>query len=204
MELQEAFEQILPQGHPSFGTQRALFLFALGEGLLSVEATNPWAVLCIEHLLVEQGRVSDNCELLQVVRDYRNVGTRSDRTQEVPFVDFMIDIADVDRLHGVAAECFKNALSPEDRQVALLKLRAVQTAPHDVFAGMQPETTVAVESPVLPQVDGEDQSDKLTSALVGLGFKKTEVRKFVAELGDRTRSEDLHSLLREGLRALAA
>jgi hypothetical protein len=202
MKLQEAFEQILPQGHPSFGAQRAAFLFALGEArILSVEATNPWAVLCIEHLIVENGRVSDNCELLQVIRDYRNVGTRSSVIQEIPFVDFVTDIVDVDRLHGVSAECFKNALSPEDRQVAMLKLRAMQTARHDVFAGMQPASAPLV---VTQETAGEDQSDKLTSALVNLGFKKAEVRKFVVELGDRTRTEDLHSLLREGLRALAA
>jgi len=211
MELQSVANQILYQGHPSIGTQRAVFMFALGKGptrILTVEATNPWAVLCLERLLLTDGKASDNCRVLQVIREYRNVGTRDEMTEEVPFMDFMLDIADTDRLLGgtnddvLIMEAFKNALSETERQAAAIKLEAQQSAPRDIFAGYQPETMEV--APKVPEVASEDQSEKLTSALVGLGFKKSEVRQFVASLGDQAHTESLHSLLRQGLRALAA
>src|SRR5512135_423243 len=147
MELREAFENILPQGHPSFGTQRAVYLFALGNGptrILSVEATNPWAVLCLERLLLVDGKVSDNCRVLQAIRDYRNVGTRDEMAEEVPFVDFMLDIADMDRMLGgsnddaLIVECFQRSLSDADKQVAMFKLQAMRQAPErDIFEGFE-------------------------------------------------------------------
>jgi hypothetical protein len=214
MELQATFEQILPKGHPSFGTQKAVFLFGLGNGptrILSVEATNPWAVLCLERLLLADGRASANCRVLQVVRDYRNVGTRDEMTEEVPFVDFMLDIADMDRFLGgtnddtLVLEAFKRSLSDAERQVATLKLQAIRQAPErDIFEGFEMPASDTFEVTPAAPVASEDQADKLTSALVGLGFKKTEVRQFVTQLGTRTQTDNLHSLLREGLRALAA
>lgn len=210
MELQSAFNQILYQDHPSIGTQRAVFMFAIGKGptrILTVEATNPWAVLCLERLLLTDGKASDNCRVLQVIREYRNVGTRDEMTEEVPFMDFMLDIADMDRLLGgtdddvLVLEAFKNALSDTERQAAAIKLEAQQqSAPRDIFAGYQSETVAAK----VPGIESEGQSEKLTTALVGLGFKKADVRQFVASLGDQAHTESLHSLLRQGLRALAA
>ena len=124
-------------------------------------------------------------------------------------MDFMLDIADMDKLLGGAQddalvlEAFKNALSDAERHQAMLKLRALQELPEEnIFDNLPGSGTVPAAVEVLPAV--EDQADKLTSALVGLGFKKPEVRRFVASLGDETRTLDMHSLLRKGLQALAA
>lgn len=212
MKPQDIASQILYADHPSFGTERAVFLFALGTGptrILSVEASNPWAVMCMERLLLADGKASKNCRVLQVVREYKNVGTRDEMAEEIPFVDFMLDIADMDKLLGEAQddalvlEAFKNALSDAERHQAMLKLRALQELPEEnIFDNLPGSGTVPAAVEVLPAV--EDQADKLTSALVGLGFKKPEVRRFVASLGDETRTLDMHSLLRKGLQALAA
>jgi hypothetical protein len=46
--------------------------------------------------------------------------------------------------------------------------------------------------------------EPLVTALVGLGFKAPEVRRFVATLGPRAGTERLEDLIKEGLRALAS
>jgi hypothetical protein len=204
---------MLPQTHPSFGTKRALFTFALGQGpirVLTVEATNEWAVLCMESLLQVDGKVSDNCQVLQVIRDYRSVGTRSELVSEVPFADFMTDLVDPHRMTGdvVALEAFKNALTDEEAQVVKAKLGCAPMAPpalppHVDFEG-EPFPGLHAVPEAAPVVVGDDQSDRLVSALVGLGFKKTEVREVVASLGSMVQTEDLHALIRESLRQLAA
>jgi hypothetical protein len=199
--------QLLPAGHPSFGTKRALFLFVIGQerNLLSVEATNEWAVLSLERLLSVDGKVSDVCEVLQVIRDYRTVGTRSEAVVEVPYPDFMTDIVDPNRMASdvCAMEAFKNALSPEENQRVQLKY---QSAPvEDVWEGFDtPALPPAESAPETPKPADNGQADRLTSALVNLGFKKAEVRQVVAAIGDRVLTDDMHSLIREGLGQLAA
>lgn len=47
------------------------------------------------------------------------------------------------------------------------------------------------------------QEDRLTTALVGMGFSSKDVRRYVASLGTRAASEDLKVLIVEGLRFLA-
>ena len=198
---------VIPRDHPSFGTERAVYIFALGQGpvrLLTVEATNKWAVMCLERILLTDQKVSDNCYVIQVVRDYREVGTRNEFVQEPTFAEFCIDIVDPDRMFSdaVTLECFQNALSDNERQAALTKLQTQENAQKEVenddfFASLHQAAQV-------PQLQSPDQSEKLSTALIGLGFKKPEVRRFVSSLGERARTEDLHSLLREGLRVLAA
>ena len=218
MELQDAANRILYEGHPSIGTKRAVFLFALGQGptrFLSVETNNPWAVLCMERLLLVDGKASDACQVLQVIRDHRNTGVRHSMTEEIPFVDFMLDIVDMDRLLGgdqddvIVLETFKNSLSAEENKRAIQKLQAIQNAPkRDIFAGYEaPQVPAPVSSGltlIKTSVPQEDQTEKLTAALVGLGFKKSDVRQYVNKLGSQVHTEKLQDLVRQGLRALAA
>jgi len=198
--------QILPAGHPSFGTRRAVFLFVIGrevQNLLSVEATNERAVVCLEKLLEADGRVSDVCQVLQVIRDYRNVETRSEGVVEVPFADFMTDIVDPGRItaNPVANTFFAQALSPEESERVQQKLELARGEVEDVWEGFDSPVSETVEA---PKPVNSDQPERLASALVNLGYKKPEVRRVVAALGDRVLTDDLHSLIREGLRQLAA
>jgi len=201
--------QILPAGHPSIGAQRAVFLFVIGQNnhLLSVEATNEWAILCLERLLLVDGRVSDACEVLQVVRGHASVGMRSERADEVPFADFMTDIVDPGRVtaDSVVSMAFGRALSPEENERIQQKLELARNTVEDVFEGFDaPVSETVEEESDAPESGDTAQPDRLTSALVNLGFKKPEVRRVVAALGDRVLTDDLHSLIREGLRQLAA
>jgi hypothetical protein len=201
--------EILPSDHPSFGASQAVFTFALGQGpmrILSVEATNPWAVLCLERILLVDGKVSPNCYVLQVVRDHRDLGTRHDMVQEPTFAEFCLDIVDPDRMFcdAVILEAFKNALSDGEKIQALAKLQAAKNLMDQRAEVLEPFDPFPPSEEIVPQLQGPDQSDKLTAALTGLGFKKTEVRQFVSTLGDRARTDGFHDLLREGLRVLAA
>ena len=197
---------ILPSGHPSIGAKCAVFMFAIGQAknILSVEAPNEWAVLCLERLLLVDGKVSDVCEVLQVIRNPSGVGTRSEKVEEVPFPDFMTDIVDPSRVtsDSIVLTAFGNALSDEERQTVQRKLEMVQNEVEDVFEGFSDPDSQIVEP--LPAAQVSDQAEQLTTALVNLGFKKNEVRRVVAAFGDRTRTDNMHSLIREGLSQLAA
>jgi RuvA, C-terminal domain len=48
------------------------------------------------------------------------------------------------------------------------------------------------------------QEETLTNALVGLGFRVPEVRRFVSSVGPRAAVEPMADLIKEGLRALAS
>jgi len=49
-----------------------------------------------------------------------------------------------------------------------------------------------------------EKEERLTAALVGLGWSAPTVRRFVAGLGDRVGREPIEALIREGLATLAA
>lgn len=57
----------------------------------------------------------------------------------------------------------------------------------------------APSAPALPAPE-----PPITGALLHLGFKPAEVRRFVGSLGPRARIEPLQDLIKEGLRALAS
>ena len=167
----------------------------------------------MERLLLTDQKASDNCQVLQIIRDHRNTGKRNPMTEEIPFVDFMLDIVDMDRLLGghkddvLVLECFRRSLSDAERQRAFAKLQAIQNIPvPGVFDGYVAPKAVPVALTLVktPIRTGVDQSDRLITALVGLGFKKTDVRKVVSGLGDKVYSDDLQVLLQSALRSLAA
>jgi hypothetical protein len=209
--MEAQIPEILPQGHPSFGTAKAIFLFALGQAptrLLSVEATNSWAVLCLERLLLTDGKVSNNCQVLQVVRDYRNIGTRNDLVQEPTFVEFMLDIVEPARLlrDAIAQEAFKNALTDEERQYALRHVQEISGKTEEIplaIEDMLPDEIPVEDALPAPEPVMDGQPEKLISAMTGLGFKRPEVHRWVTSLGDQARTGSMHSLIREGLRVLA-
>lgn len=208
MDLDEA---ILDRDHPSFGTAQATFQFAMEDvrtgalsRLVSVEAKNPYAVAAIERVLVKNDqRVSPNCRVLCVFRDCRSVGVRDDLVEEVPYVDFMTDIVEPGWLlsdAGIAA-CFSKSITPEEREHALAKARALDAAPsRPRLSAVRDEEPDDEE----PEEAGTDQREQLVAALAGMGFKKAAVEKFVRGLGGRACREPMPDLLREGLRALAS
>lgn len=49
-----------------------------------------------------------------------------------------------------------------------------------------------------------EKEERLTAALVGLGWSAPTVRRFVAGLGDRVGREPIEKLIKEGLATLAA
>ena len=64
-------------------------------------------------------------------------------------------------------------------------------------------TPRAQHAPKLRLVSLTPIQDRLTPALVGMGFAAKDVRRYVASLGCRVEHEDLRELIVEGLRFLA-
>ena len=184
--------QILYEGHPSLNTHRAVYMFALGSRFLLVEAENRWAVLALERILLQGGQVSENCRVMAIFRDTQSLGVRDELVAEVPYVDFMMDIVDFERVFEdqIVRHCFGQSLSPVQKQYVAQKLQAHPEAP-------ELEETEAI-------VVSSEQPAKLSNALCGLGFKKSEVRKFVQSLGVRASQGPLNALIREGIASLAA
>lgn len=124
-------ERILYAGHPAVGTSRAAYQFAVLSasgaltGLLVVEAENEWAVASVEKLLLRDGFVNPSCRVLVVFRDHRSAGVRDGLVREMPYVDFMLDVVDSDRLiQADALECFSRSLSPEEREHARARIQS--------------------------------------------------------------------------------
>jgi len=218
MEANEIFQGILDRDHPSFGTRNAVFMFALvgRDGVsrfILVEANNSYAVLTIERILLQDQRVSDNCHMVAIFRDNRNLGTRGDLIEEVPYVDFMTDIVESGRIleDSVMIECFTRSLTPQEKIYASAKLRelARQDSQENVLsesldereAEEAPELEEEQESTV-PSHD-EEKAKSLQFALINMGFKKALVIKFVDSLGSDLDSKTLPELVRRALAELS-
>lgn len=198
--------QPLDKSHPSFGCKKAVFQFALtaADGrvvrFLLVEANNPSAVICIERILMmDEGRVSDNCRVICVFRDCRNVGTRDDLMNEVPYVDFMQDIVRPEFIlnDSATSAAFTQSLTPEEREYVNRKeveLAQVQSSP--VAAKAAKKERAEESSP--------ESLQKLESSLCGMGFRKGEVRKFLDGLDVQALRKPLPDLVRLGIMQLTA
>jgi hypothetical protein len=79
--------------------------------------------------------------------------------------------------------------------------RAQPKAPWAIPATIRP--TVIEKAPVQVSA-GSSHEETLYNALVGLGFRVPEVRRFVASVGPRAAEVPMVQLIQEGLRALAS
>jgi len=198
-------ENILDQNHPSFGVETAMFLFAIGAKNLVVEAQNQYAVATLERLLIRNNQqVSEKCRVLCVFRECTEAGVRDDAVDEVPYIEFMMDIVNPKWLMNdkVTLACFNHSCSPKERTHALNRAKAFKATASPSHSASMPKMQ-AVFSPVKEQVD-PDACKNLSSALSGLGFKKAETEKFVRNLGLRVNKEPITDLLREGIKCLAS
>jgi hypothetical protein len=80
--------------------------------------------------------------------------------------------------------------------------RARATAPR-TEAATAPRRPLTLVRPASSLPVGSSQAEKLTSALIGLGFATPNVRRFVAGLGTRVEHEGLETLIKDGLRVLS-
>ena len=173
----EAGMEYLDPSHPSYGCKKAVFTYLLTKSnrCILVEATNPYAVACLERFSIYDQKVSDSCVLLSVIRDYSTVGTRNASIVEVKFVDFILDFVDKRILNTdiFGFTCFSKALSLEDRKYARAKIQAQKNKFLDVddtVLAERPNPVIAeiTRSPVIP----DDNARKI---LISLGFPKKEV-----------------------------
>lgn len=203
------FDKILYEGHPANGTDRAAYQFLIFDPstgtpvrFLLVEAEDPWAVATLEKILLWDGKVNDTCRIIAIFRDHRVAGVRDDLIEEVPYTDFMLDIVDPERLmardasgNQVALACFVNSLPRAARDRVLRRLQEMRSVPRAALPAPAPVYTAAQETP-------SENAELLTSVLCDMGFKKSDVKKFVQSLGPRVELEPVEALLREGIKSL--
>jgi hypothetical protein len=120
------------------------------------------------------GRGLETCILLATFNDCSSVTLSNGAFVVVGFVDFMADMAGFDDM-------------PRALQIRI-----------EAAAGGTPD----LEETPATVVTG--QSDRLVSALTGLGFGAKHVKKWVQSLGAKAESRDLPSLVKDGVRALVS
>lgn len=196
--------------HPLHGCAQAWFLFIV-QGpvrarILQVEARNPWAVSFLE-LISRSGNVSPTCSLLSV--SLQRPAMQSELVTEVRLSDFIVDMLDYNVIAHDSTALFmlQNCLSAGDRINIERRL--------DMMERMREAEDLVDEEFVVTEAieDEESETDlaaaaadaeKITAAMLDLGFGKNQVRRFVSGLEGRLGKEPLESLIREGLRELGS
>ncbi len=183
---------IFDRNHPSFGTDQAVFMFALTDTttgvmnrFLLIEVTNPHAVITLERLVHQDGKVADNCALVAVFRNNQSVGIRHELLEEVPYVDFMLDIVSIERIlnDAVVSTTFKQSLTQEEANYASRKLRdnsfvAVKPIPDNAIMIREDQPTV------VEPVHKYDNKGRLEFALRTMGLDKKAIRAHIQTLGN--------------------
>lgn len=212
--------------HPAFGTSNGWYLFAFTNGssirrLALVEAKNKWAIMTMEFILRKSGHVSGTCHVISIFRNCDNIGLRSDEIDEIDYVDFMIDVVDSSLIlaNVATATMFRNSISKAECEYVSEKLSLISSKRMDddfeqtmKTSGLPVDKTDSVKE-ADDQVDNPISTDskpkndanaeKLCIALIGLGYNKKVVRKYVSELSN-TESKPIVSLVKEALVTLNA
>lgn len=191
----------LTKDHPSFGCDRAIFIFSMipvkGKSKsLVVEAKNSWAVALLERLSGQDQKVSPFCSLSMVVRNHRNVGVRSPDAIEVSLVDFVLDIVDRDKLLDDIGSMmsFAKCLSPEERSIVDAKLEAERAGVDDSIPKRVRKPDAKPAQVTAPPV--------AISALCSLGFKKKDVELWASSFDGSNLS--ISDFVKEGCKALGS
>jgi hypothetical protein len=200
---------LLTPEHPSYETETAAFMFAVSgrEGAIRkfiiVEANNRLAVHTIERVIAPTQAASETCRCIAIFRGLESLGTRDSLLEEVPYVDFMLDIVSQDLLmdDSAAVEGFNKSLSKEECEYARRKIEAEGDRPPTVS---ETRLTTVSETRLTAPVGGPSDEERLSQALRGFGFRTKAVQQFVASVRDKIGNTDLGLLIREGCKALAA
>lgn len=202
---------MLHSAHPSFRAERATFLFAMrGEGgirrLLLVEAKNAMAVQFLERLVAPDGTVSDTCAVMTVHLRSDDIGVRSDLVDIVPYVQFVSDIVDPGRVTADPLAEMALCASLDDRERAVLEatIRSRAARPARSSRPALPGPSLVPPAPGPDRRRAEHERGRLEEALLGLGFKKPQVRAFVDEQDSRIGAVPIEDLVREALLQLTA
>ena len=196
----------LDKNHPSFGTERATFLFALsvrdGEPrrFISVDATNANAVACIEYVIQPDQMASEKCSLIAVFRGVTSVGVRDDLMTEIPYVDFMVDILSSKRLLSDPSitTLFSMSLTGNQKLECERKLSEMQSEVETII----PHQLPVEKAPKVSDVVVQGNDERLLMGLCGLGFRKSEVQNYIRKLS-QTNTQSIELLIRDGIRSLS-
>lgn len=185
--------QIAGPAHPSFGANKMWYTFGMFSEngivrLFLVEAENGPAVHMIESLVQENGSVSNTCGLISSSPAEPLV--RSASIERLDFVDFVVDIVDPSRWldSPFLIETFRQSLSDVDVILAGMKIDLIiRQYEFEKEQKLQQEyDEIECEPGISPE-----KAAQLQAGLVGLGFQKSAVEKFVSSLDGEQTMEDM-------------
>lgn len=154
------------------------FAFRCADGstkFIVVEAESAAQADCVKEV-VGCG-LSEKCILLAIFTNCISVTLANDAFVVVGFAEFMADMAGFDDM------------------------------PRELQERIEAAAEVAEEAPMKPAAKGAcvaGQTDKLVTALTGLGFGTKNVKKWVQSLGPNAETRDLPSLVKDGVKALVS
>ena len=120
------------------------------------------------------GRGLENCILLATFVNCESVSLVNEAFVMSGFVDFMADMAGFDEM------------------------------PRKLQAKIEAAARVEEALPVAAEAAPSGQTDRLVTALTGLGFGSKNVKKWVQSLGPKAETRDLPSLVKDGVKALVS
>jgi hypothetical protein len=200
--------KLLNRNHPSYGCGQAVFLFSEGDRLYLVEADNSWKVQVLERLLSEDGSVSPTCQNLAIFRNNEDNARRSERVEVIEYARFMTDMVQSSRLlvDSAMSYSYRCSLSSEEAEWTSRRLEElIREEGMEAQAPVIPMTAQSrEEAPSVSSQAIENKISRLEGGLVGLGFKKTQIKKWVSSLTSNDLNEDLDSLMRLGITQFTA
>jgi len=150
------------------------FAFRCSDGSTKFILVETESVVQAECVKEVSGRGLEKCILLATFEGCSAVTLANEAFVVVGFVDFVADMAGFDEL-------------PEKLQLKIEAAASAEEAP---------------ETPAPRPKAG--QTDKLITALTGLGFGSKNVKKWVQSLGARAESQPIESLVKDGVKALVS
>lgn len=187
-------KSILHEDHPSYGCDKAWFIFSdnkvgIVNRLILVEARNTFAVQTLEAIAASNdGMMNDTCELHMVIRNPESIGIRSDFVEGMDYVVFITEIVDASKIVSNSLVCaaLQNSLPVGECNAATAELfSGIRNTPN------KPEPKTVVDSHIY---------DNAMSALIGMGFSKLQAVNLINSVGPQANSMDLNSLIKQALK----
>lgn len=201
--------KIFNESNPSYSLDEAIYQFGIfykGKftKLIFVHAENWNQVATIETIRsLTDEKISENCCTISVMR---SVTTKcvlfGDNVAQVPFVDFIMEFVDgeIFSRSNELIEYFKGSLSEEDKEYMEEKLQKLQGNPESSSILNE----VHEEKPNEDPTDTASRIEKIRSSLVGLGFDKGSVERWIKSQGAGISLGTIEQKCKEAIRSIAS
>jgi hypothetical protein len=118
---------------------------------------------------------------------------------EIPYVDFMLDMVEMSNLEQEpVSQIFLESMTQEEQAYTAQKLDSMAAAMENAPAENKPKCPTPKTVP-RNEMQEDGIRDRITGALVNLGFNRRQVSSYVNNLGDKLSHERIDILIKEGI-----